>query len=288
MRFLRKFLSRPSNLAAAAVIAAVTLVAIAAPLVSPWDPLQIFSGLRNVPPFTSGHILGTDQAGRDVLSRLIWGGRVTLVMGTVPVALSMVIGTLLGLVAAYYAGILGFIILRLMEVLFAFPLVLLAVLAAAVFGNGMVNAMLAMSVAMVPYVIRAVYAAARPAMGLTYVEASIVRGASASHVMLAEILPSIFPSLVVFATSMIPLFIVFAAGLSYLGVAIQPPTPEWGLMIAEGQQVIQVAPYVSTVPGVVLLVVCFCLNVISDRLQRELDPRTRQGHGTGLSASEGT
>lgn len=288
MRFLRKFLSRPSNLAAAIVVVVVTLLAIAAPLVSPWDPLQIFSGLRNAPLFTPGHILGTDQAGRDVLSRLIWGGRVTLVMGTVPVALSMVIGTLLGLVAAYYAGALGFIILRMMEVLFAFPLVLLAVLAAAVFGNGMVNAMLAMSIAMVPYVIRAVYAAARPAMGLTYVEASIVRGASASHVMLAEILPSIFPSLVVFATSMIPLFIVFAAGLSYLGVAIQPPTPEWGLMISEGQQVIQVAPHVPTVPGVVLLVVCFCLNVISDRLQRELDPRTRQGHGAGLSASAGT
>ncbi|MGH8736784.1 MAG: ABC transporter permease [Burkholderiales bacterium] len=288
MRFLRKFLSRPSNLAAAVVVVVVTLLAIAAPLVSPWDPLQIFSGLRNAPLFTPGHILGTDQAGRDVLSRLIWGGRVTLVMGTVPVALSMVVGTLLGLVAAYYAGALGFIILRLMEVLFAFPLVLLAVLAAAVFGNGMVNAMLAMSIAMVPYVIRAVYAAARPAMGLTYVEASIVRGASASHVMLAEILPSIFPSLVVFATSMIPLFIVFAAGLSYLGVAIQPPTPEWGLMISEGQQVIQVAPHVPTVPGVVLLVVCFCLNVISDRLQRELDPRTRQGDGVGLSASAGT
>lgn len=285
MRFLKKFLSRPSNLVATIAVATVMLLAMVAPLVSPWDPVQIFSGLRNAPLFTPGHILGTDQAGRDVLSRLIWGARVTLVMGTVPVVLSMVTGTLLGLVAAYYAGVLGFTILRLMEVLFAFPLVLLAVLAAAVFGNGMVNAMLAMGVAMVPYVIRAVYAAAKPAMELTYVEASIIRGASASHVMLAEILPSIFPSLVVFATSMIPLFIIFAAGLSYLGVAIQPPTPEWGLMIAEGQQVIQVAPHVPTVPGVALLVVCFCLNVISDRLQRELDPRTRQGHGAGLPAS---
>lgn len=288
MRFLRKFLSRPSNLAATIVVAAVVLLAIAAPLVSPWDPLQIFSGLRNAPILTPGHLLGTDQAGRDMLSRLLWGARVTLVMGTVPVVLSMVAGTLLGLVAAYYAGALGFTILRLMEVLFAFPLVLLAVLAAAVFGNGMVNAMLAMGVAMVPYVIRAVYAAAKPAMGLTYVEASIIRGASPAHVMLAEILPSIFPSLVVFATSMIPLFIIFAAGLSYLGVAIQPPTPEWGLMIAEGQQVIQVASHVPTVPGVALLVVCFCLNVISDRLQRELDPRTRQGRGAGLPAGGAT
>jgi len=279
MRFLKKFLSRPSTMLASAVVVVVVLLAITAPLVSPWDPVRVFSGLRNAPPFIPGHILGTDQAGRDILSRLIWGARVTLVMGTVPVVLSMVIGTLLGLIAAYYAGAFDFAILRLMEVLFAFPLVLLAVLAAAVFGNGMVNAMLAMAVAMVPYVIRAVYAAAKPAMELTYVEASIIRGASASHVMLAEILPSIFPSLVVFATSMIPLFIIFAAGLSYLGVAIQPPTPEWGLMIAEGQQVIQVASHVPTVPGLVLLVVCFCLNVVSDHLQRELDPRMRQRHG---------
>jgi ABC-type dipeptide/oligopeptide/nickel transport system permease subunit len=285
MRFLKSFLSNPSTMAASIVIALVVLLAIAAPLVSPWNPVQVFSGLRNAPLLTPGHILGTDQAGRDILSRLIWGARITLVMGTVPVVLSMMVGTLLGLVAAYYGGVLDFIISRLMEVLFAFPLVLLAVLAAAVMGKGMVNAMLAMAIAMIPYVIRAVYAAAKPAMGLTYVEASIIRGASAAHVMLAEILPSIFPSLIVFATSMIPLFIIFAAGLSYLGVAIQPPTPEWGLMIAEGQQVIQVAPNVPTVPGLVLLIVCFCMNVISDRLQRELDPRSRRHRGTPAPVS---
>lgn len=274
MRVLKNFLSVPSTLAASIIVAATILLAIAAPLVSPWSPVQVFSGLRNAPLLTPGHFLGTDQAGRDILSRLIWGARVTLVMGTVPVVLSMVVGTLLGLIAAYYGKILDFVISRLMEVLFAFPLVLLAVLAAAALGKGMMNAMLAMAIAMVPYVIRAVYAAAKPAMTLTYVEASIIRGAGAAHVMLAEILPGIFPSLVVFATSMIPLFIIFAAGLSYLGVAVQPPTPEWGLMIAEGQQVIQVAPNVPTVPGLVLLIVCFCLNVISDHLQRELNPLT--------------
>lgn len=259
---------------ASIVVAVVVLLAIAAPLVSPWDPIQVFSGLRNAPLFTSGHILGTDQAGRDILSRLIWGARVTLVMGTVPVVLSMIVGTVLGLIAAYYGRFLEFTISRLMEVLFAFPLVLLAVLSAAALGKGMTNAILAMAIAMIPYVIRAVYAAAKPAMQLTYVEAAMVRGATSIHVMLAEILPSILPSLVVFTASMIPLFIIFAAGLSYLGLAIQPPTPEWGLMVAEGQQVIQVAPSVPTVPGVALLIVCFCLNIISDHLQHELDPRT--------------
>ncbi len=274
MRFLKSFLSTPSTLTASIIVSAVVLLAIAAPLVSPWNPVQVFSGLRNAPLLTPDHILGTDQAGRDILSRLIWGARITFVMGTLPVVLSMAVGTLLGLVAAFYGGILDFVISRLMEVLFAFPLVLLAILAAAALGKGMMNAMLAMSIAMIPYVIRAVYAAAKPAMQLTYVEAAIIRGATATHVMLAEILPSIFPSLVVFATSMIPLFIIFAAGLSYLGVAIQPPTPEWGLMIAEGQQVIQVAPNVPTMPGLALLIVCFCMNVIADHLQRELDPRT--------------
>jgi ABC-type dipeptide/oligopeptide/nickel transport system permease subunit len=279
MRRVKSFMSTPSIVVASTVVVIVVLAAVCAPLVSPWNPVQVFPGLRNAPLLTPGHVLGTDQAGRDILSRLIWGARITLVMGTVPVVLSMIAGTLLGLLAAYYGGAIDFSISRLMEVLFAFPLVLLAILAAAALGKGMINAMSAMTIAMIPYVIRAVYAAAKPAMNLTYVEAAMIRGATGAHVMLAEILPSIFPSLVVFAASMIPLFIIFAAGLSYLGLAIQPPTPEWGLMIAEGQQVIQVAPSVPTVPGLALLIVCFCLNVITDRLQQELDPRSRRHRG---------
>ena len=262
-------------LIATCVVGVFVILAAAAPLVSPYDPLEVFSGLRNAPVGTPGHILGTDQSGRDILSRIIWGGRVTLVMGTVPVLGSLLIGIVLGLLAAYYGRILEFLVLRLMEVLFAFPLILLAILAAAVLGKGMLNAMIAMTIVVIPYVIRAVHAAAKSTMGLTYVEASIIRGAGAWHVMFSEILPNIMSSLIVFATSVIPIFIIFAAGLSYLGLAIEPPTPDWGIMIAEGQKVIQVAPHVPTVPGLVLLIVSVAMNVISDSLQHELDPRAR-------------
>jgi peptide/nickel transport system permease protein len=273
---LREMLTADGRVLAGTVVLAVfALVAVAAPLVSPYDPLDVFSGLRNAPPGTPGHPLGMDQTGRDILSRVIWGGRVSLLMGTAPVAAAMAIGILLGLLAAYYGGVLEFAILRLMEVLFAFPLILLAILAAQAFGKGMVNAMIAMTLVEIPYVIRAVHAAGRAAMGLTYVEASIVRGARAGHVMFSEILPSIAPSLIIFAMSVAPIFVIFAAGLSYLGLAIDPPTPDWGIMIAEGQQVMQVAPHVATVPGLVLLIVGLAMNLIGDGLQAVLDPRAR-------------
>ncbi len=257
------------------VLVVFAVGAVAAPLVSPLDPLDVFGGLRNAPLGTPGHPLGTDQSGRDILSRVIWGGRVSLVMGTAPVAAAMAIGILLGLLAAYYGGVLEFTILRFTEVLFAFPLILLAILAAQAFGKGMVNAMVAMTLVEIPYVIRAVHAAGKAAMDLTYVQASIVRGARAGHVMFSEILPSIGPSLIIFGASVAPIFVIFAAGLSYLGLAIDPPTPDWGIMIAEGQQVMQVAPHVATVPGLVLLIVGLAMNLIGDGLQVTLDPRAR-------------
>lgn len=257
------------------VLVVFAVVAVTAPLVSPHDPLDVFGGLRNAPIGTPGHLLGTDQTGRDILSRVIWGGRVSLLMGTAPVAAAMSVGILLGLLAAYYGGVLEFSILRFMEVLFAFPLILLAIIAAQAFGKGMFNAMVAMTIVEIPYVIRAVHAAGKSAMELTYVQASIVRGARAGHVMFSEILPSIGPSLIIFAASVAPIFVIFAAGLSYLGLAIDPPTADWGIMIAEGQQVMQVAPHVATVPGLALLIVGLAMNLIGDGLQVTLEPRAR-------------
>jgi peptide/nickel transport system permease protein len=264
------------------VVLLIALVAVAAPLISPYDPIRVFSGLRNALPGIPGHLLGTDQGGRDILSRLIWGARVTLLMGTVPVLAAMAVGSVLGLLAAYSGGVVEWVVLRAMEVLFAFPLILLAILAAQVLGKGMLNAMAAMAVTVVPYVIRASHAAAKDTMALSYVEAARIRGAGAGTIMFREILPGILPSLIVFAASMMPIFVIFSAGLSYLGLAIEPPTPDWGIMIAEGQRVIQVAPHVSTIPGILLLVVSVALNLLGDGLQDVLDPRIRGGRGGEL------
>ena len=256
------------------VVSVLVIVAVLAPLISPYSPFEVFSGMRNVPPGGFEHILGTDQSGRDILSRLIWGGRVTLLMGTVPVIVAMMIGTLLGVASAYYGRWFEFVILRSMEVLFAFPLILLAILAAQVLGKGMLNAMAAMAIVVIPYVIRASHAAAKETMGLSFVEAARIRGAGPWRVMFGEILPNILGPLVVFAVSVAPIFIIFSAGLSYLGLAIEPPTPGWGIMIAEGQRVIQVAPHVPTIPGVLLLITSIALNLIGDGLQDFLDPRS--------------
>jgi peptide/nickel transport system permease protein len=264
-------------------IALMVLVTALAPLISPYDPTVVFSGLRNAPLGTAGHILGTDQGGRDILSRLIWGGRLTLLMGTLPVVAAMVVGTILGLFAAYFKGALEWLVLRVMEVLFAFPLILLAILAAQILGKGMLNAMAAMTITVVPYVIRASHAAAKGTIGLTYVEAAHVRGAGPAQIMFREILPAILPSLIAFAVSMMPIFVIFSAGLSYLGLAIEPPTPEWGIMIAEGQRTIQVAPHVSTIPGVVLLIASLALNLMGDGIQDALDPRVAQGRRAALN-----
>ena len=251
-------------------------VAVLAPVLSPYDPIEVFSGLRNAPIGTSGHLLGTDQTGRDIVSRLIWGSQITLLLGTLPVIVAMVAGTVLGMTAAYFGGWYGWLVLRITEVLFAFPLVLLAILAAQILGKGMLNAMAAMAIVVVPYVIRAAHAAARSTIALTFVEAAKVRGAGPWLILYAEVLPNIFASLVVFAVSVMPIFIIFSAGLSYLGLAIEPPTPEWGIMIAEGQKVIQVAPHVPTIPGLFLLALSVALNLLGDGLQDALDPRTRR------------
>jgi peptide/nickel transport system permease protein len=270
-----------------ATIALMALVTALAPFISPYDPGVVFSGLRNALPGTAGHILGTDQGGRDILSRLIWGGRLTLLMGTLPVAAAMLVGTVLGLLAAYFKGAVEWVVLRVMEVLFAFPLILLAILAAQILGKGMLNAMAAMTITVVPYVIRASHAAAKGTIGLTYVEAARVRGAGPAQIMFREILPAILPSLIAFAVSMMPIFVIFSAGLSYLGLAIEPPTPEWGLMIAEGQRTIQVAPHVSTIPGILLLLASLALNVMGDGIQDVLDPRVAQGRRAPLTRTGG-
>lgn len=264
------------------IVLLLVLVSIFAPLISPYDPVEVFSGLRNKPPGTPGHILGTDQTGRDILSRLIWGGRITLLLGTGPVLVAMVIGTFLGMTSAYFGGWFGWLVLRFMEVLFAFPLVLLAILAAQILGKGMLNAMAAMAIVVVPYVIRAAHAATRSTIALTFVEAAKVRGAGPWLILWSEVLPNIFASLIVFAVSVMPIFVIFSAGLSYLGLAIEPPTAEWGIMIAEGQKVIQVAAFVPTIPGLCLLLLSVSLNLFGDGLQDLLDPRvarSRRGRG---------
>src|SRR5262249_13152236 len=203
----------------------------------------------------AGHILGTDGQGRDILSRLIWGGRVSLPIAAIPIVISSVIGLLLGLPAGFFGGPLAAFVMRSLDVVFAFPGVLLAVAVAAILGPGMMNCMLAMGVVLLPYVTRIVYTDAVRLRGADFIEAARVGGAGVPGILFREILPNVIGSVIVYGTTSLGAMVVFAAGLSFLGVGVQPPTADWGIMAADGRVVLPIAPWVSLMPGLVIIIV---------------------------------
>jgi ABC-type dipeptide/oligopeptide/nickel transport system permease subunit len=259
-----------------AIIGFVVLVAIIAPLISPYDPtVASATAPRLSPPLTQGHLLGTDGQGRDVLSRIIWGGRVSLPIAVAPIVVSSVLGLILGLIAGYFRGPLSAGIMRGLDVLFAFPGVLLAVAVAAIMGPGMMNVMLAMSIVLLPYVTRIVYVETVATFGREFIDAARVVGTSDFRILYSEVLPNIVSPVIVFGTTSLGSMLVLAAGLSFLGVGIQPPTSDWGVMASDGRVVLKTMPWVSLVPGIVIVIVAVACNFVGDGLRDALDPRQR-------------
>lgn len=258
------------------VFAVAVLAAVLAPLVSPYDPnVASESAGRLAPPFTPGHPLGTDGQGRDVLSRIIWGGRVSIPTAVAPIVLSSVAGLVLGLVAAF-AGRLGTaFIMRSLDVVFAFPGVLLAVAVAAIMGPGMMNVMLAMSIVLLPYVTRIVHVETVRILQMDFIEAATVCGTGRTRLLFRELLPNVVGPVIVYGTTSLGGMLVLAAGLSFLGAGVQPPTADWGIMASDGRVVLSNAPWVSILPGIVIVVVAVACNFAGDGLRDALDPRQR-------------
>lgn len=264
-------------LAGAIVLLVVVAAAILAPWISPYSPTEAHRDAgRLAPPLTPGHILGTDGQSRDVLTRLIWGGRVSLPIAAVPIILSSIFGLVLGLLAGYVRGWLGSVIMRALDVLFAFPGVLLAIAVAAIMGPGMMNCMLAMTIVITPYVARLVYTETVRLARSEFIEAARVGGAGTLGVLWREILPNIISPVIVYGTTSLGGMVVFAAGLSFLGVGVQPPTADWGIMAADGRVVLRNAPWVSLIPGLVIVIVAVACNFAGDGLRDALDPRQRR------------
>jgi peptide/nickel transport system permease protein len=274
--FLRVFVRDRQAVVGLVIIAIAGGAALAAPLISPWDPLAAAGVERLSPIGTRGHLLGTDEQGRDILSRLIWGGRASLLVGILPTVAAGIVALGLGLLAGYAGGAVDHVIMRALDVFFAFPLVLLAIAIVGVIGPGMQNQMFALAVVLVPYSTRVVRTATLSVKPLEYVEAARALGASRGRLIGRHLLPNVLPPLLVYTSTLVGMMIVASAGLSFLGLGVQPPTPDWGVMVGNGRLVLYRAAHVATIPGIVIVIAALAFNFVGDGLREALDPRARR------------
>ena len=274
---LRRLLENRGAAAGLAIMLLLVLIAIAAPLVAPHGPAEQFRDSFLAPPFEEARFpLGTDSLGRDILTRLIYGARLSLLIGLVVVALSLSLGTLLGLAAAFAGGALDVAIMRTMDVLLVFPSLLLAIVVVAILGPGLTNAMLAVAVVLLPGYVRLSRAAALGELAREYVVATRSAGAGVLRLMLLVVLPNCAAPLIVQATLGFSAAILDAAALGFLGLGAQPPTPEWGTMLADALQFYQRAWWLLAFPGVAILVTVMAFNLLGDGLRDALDPKLRR------------
>lgn len=262
--------------AGAVLLVVVALASLLAPWLSLADPEAMRTDLRLAPPGSPGYLLGVDHTGRDMLSRLLWGGRVSLLSGLVPVALSAAVGIFLGVLAGYAGGWVDNVIMRGADVVFAFPAFLLAIGIAAALGPGLFNALLALTVVTIPTFARIARADTLSIKEREYVTAALTIGAGTPRILYVHVLRNAFAPLLVYATLLTGRMIIFAASLSFLGLGVQPPTAEWGAMLSDGRNVMNVAPHVATIPGLAIFAVTLALNLVGDALRDALDPRLRE------------
>lgn len=256
------------------VLAAIILAAIFAPLIAPHDPYKTSMMRRLLPPGSAGHWLGTDELGRDLLTRLIYGGRISLFMGLAPVVLATIIGGGLGLIAGYLGGVWNTVIMRTMDVFYAFPSVLLAVAISGALGAGLVNGLIALTLVFIPPLSRVAESVTTQARNEDYVEAARATGARTSRIIAVHILPNVLGPVFIYASSLISVSIVIASGLSFLGLGVSPPQADWGLMLNTLRQAIYVAPLNAVLPGVLIFVTSISFNLMSDGLRAAMDVKS--------------
>ena len=274
-RALTVFLKNKGAVLGAILLLALTAVAVCAPVIAPYDPLAIVGSSREPPG--PNHIMGTDRLGRDVFSRVIFGARVSLRVGLISVAFGLSIGTVMGLPAGYYGGWTDGMTMRLIDMMLAFPGLLLALVVIAALGSSLTNVMIAVGISSVPLFARLVRAMCLSTREFDFVMAARVIGASSARIMWRHILPNVVGPIIVLLTLQIGSAILIGAGLSYLGLGAQPPTPEWGLMTSEGRRYVASAWWMSTFPGLAIFLTVTALNLMGDGLSAALDPRRYGG-----------
>jgi peptide/nickel transport system permease protein len=254
-----------------ALIILIVLSAVFAPLLAPFDPNKASMAHRLKPLFFRTNYLGTDEQGRDILSRLLYGGRTSLLMGILPVMVATVVGGMFGVVAGYAGGRLGMVIMRGMDVFFAFPSVLLAVAISGSLGGGMINQLITLTVVLTPPLCRVAETATSQIRGMDFVDAARATGASTVSILFHHILVNAVSPVLVYASTLVSASILLASGLSFLGLGVSPPTPDWGLMLSTLRQAIYVQPVVCAMPGVAILITSVAFNLVSDGLRQAMD-----------------
>jgi ABC-type dipeptide/oligopeptide/nickel transport system permease subunit len=257
-------------------IVVVLVLALAAPLISPHDPYAAINSLRNAPPGVGPYLLGADSEGRDELSRLIWGGRISLMVGVLPPLAAMLISLIVGTVTGFFGGWIDHVVMRVLDVLFAFPLVLLAIAIAGSLQPGLLTEILAIMIVLVPYISRLVRTATITVKEQPYIEAARACGGTEAGIMLRYVLPNILAPVIAYTTTLIGLMIVVGSGLSFLGLGVQPPAADWGTMVSDGRMTLSTAPHITILPGIAIALVSLAFNFLGDGLTAFLDPRMRR------------
>jgi peptide/nickel transport system permease protein len=252
----------------------VSLAAVLAPILSPYDPNQV-DILHQLQAPSRAHILGTDLYGRDILSRILWGGRTTLVVGLISVGIAASFGIALGLISGYYGHLVDAAIMRFVDVLLSFPRILLALTIVGMLGPGLFHVMLAVGIASISGYARLVRGTVLSAKEEPYVEAARAIGCGDSRILFRHLLPNVVGPVIVLATLDVAAAILAASSLSFLGLGVQPPTAEWGYMLNEGRNYLRAAPWITFFPGVAIMLSVLSINMLGDGLRDALDPKLK-------------
>ncbi|MBM7551358.1 nickel transporter permease [Thalassobacillus pellis] len=272
---LSRVVKSKTSLMGLIIISLLIIVAIFAPQIATHSPTEQNIIERYQAP-SGEHWLGTDELGRDIFSRLVFGARITIKIGVICVGISMVTGVLLGCVAGYFGRWVDQVIMRIIDIMMAFPSILLAIALVAVLGKSLTNAMIAVGIVGVPHFARIVRSTVLSVKETEYIEASRVIGAKNGRILFSHVLPNCLAPIIVQATLTVGTAILDAAGLSFLGLGAQPPTPEWGAMLSDGRSALQTAPWVVMFPGLAIFLVVLGFNLFGDGLRDALDPRLKQ------------
>jgi len=273
-QFLRRAVQSSNVVVGVIVLVVVILAVVLAPLITSFDPIEQFRRERLMPP-GGDHPFGTDNLGRDILSRVLYGGRTSLQVGLFSVAFASITGTVLGLVAGYYGRWVDSLIMRFIDVLLAFPSILLSLAIVAILGKDLRNVMLAVGIATLPIYTRVVRGSTLSVKQVDYIEAALALGSSTRRVLFLHILPNVLAPIIVVTTNGIAGAIIAGAALSFLGLGEQPPNPEWGNMLSQGRDYLRAAWWITTFPGLAIMVTVLSINLLGDGLRDILDPRLR-------------
>jgi peptide/nickel transport system permease protein len=267
----RRFRRDPVAVGALVVIVLLFLMAILAPYIAPHDPYRGMTLRRLRPPGTDGYPLGTDELGRDMLTRLIYGARLSLFMGVTPVFLALVIGSAIGIAAGYVGGLLNTVLMRTIDVFFAFPSVLLAIALSGALGAGITNGLISLTVVFIPPIARVAESVTTGMRNRDFVEAARASGAGALSIIRHHILGNVLGPIFVYAMSLVAVSMILASGLSFLGLGVKPPEPEWGLMLNTLRTALYTQPLLCALPGMMIFITSISFNLLTDGLRSAMD-----------------